>query len=74
DSVKPEIVSNDGKSAKVKVSYTLLDSPLSTQTEMVNVDGRWYGKNAVEKLREHAADAPVAPAADPAVTSPAKQG
>jgi mRNA-degrading endonuclease HigB of HigAB toxin-antitoxin module len=74
DSVKPEIVSNDGKNAKVKLSYTLLDSPLSSQTEMVNVDGHWYGKNAIDKLHEHAAESPATPATDPAVTSPAKQG
>jgi len=72
DSVKPEVVSNDGKNAKVKVSYTLFDSPLSTQTEMVNVDGHWYGKNAIYKLR--APDAPAAPAADAAPAAPAKQG
>jgi mRNA-degrading endonuclease HigB of HigAB toxin-antitoxin module len=74
DSVKPEVVSNDGKTAKVKVSYTLFDSPLSTQTEMVNVDGHWYGKNAIDKL--HASDAPAAPAApaDAAPAAPAKQG
>jgi len=72
DSVKPEIVSNDGKTAKVKVSYTLFDSPLSTQTEMVNVDGHWYGKNAIDKLHESAPEAPVAPAADAAAQP--KQG
>ncbi|MEP7042772.1 MAG: hypothetical protein ABI843_06895 [Dokdonella sp.] len=75
DSIKPEVVSNDGKLAKIKVSYTLLDSPLSSQTEMVNVDGHWYGKNAIDKLHEKAADAPaVAPAADAAAPAPAKQG
>lgn len=56
DSVKPEIVSNDGKTAKVKVSYTLFDAPLTTETEMVNVDGRWYGKDAIEKFNQSAAE------------------
>jgi len=78
DSVKPEVVSNDGKTAKVKVAYTLFDSPLSTDTDMVNVDGHWYGKHALDKLNEKPADAPgtmpaTAPAAEPA-PAPAKQG
>lgn len=52
DSIKTEVVSNDGKTARVKVSYTLFDTPLSTETEMVNVDGHWYGKEAMEKLAD----------------------
>ncbi len=57
DSVKSEVVSNDGTNAKVKVSYTLFDAPMSAETEMVNVDGRWYGKHALEKARQAASDA-----------------
>lgn len=78
DSVKTEVVSNDGKLAKVKVSYSLFDAPMSTETEMVNLDGRWYGKHAIEKLNEKtaaetAAAAPAsAPAAEPA-QAPAEQ-
>ena len=52
DSVKPEVVTNDGKAASVKVSYTLLGTPLTATTQMVNVDGRWYGKDTIEKLKE----------------------
>lgn len=75
DSVKPEVLSNDGKTAKVKVGYTLLDAPLAMETELVNLDGRWYGKEALAKLAEaRAADAatpqvdaaPAAEAATPA--------
>ncbi len=68
DSVKPEVVSNDGKLAKVKINYSLLETPLSMEAEMVNVDGRWYGKEAIDKLNE----AKAAAAADTAaVTAPA---
>jgi hypothetical protein len=71
DSVKPEVVSNDGKTAKVKVAYTLFDAPLAMETELVNLDGRWYGKEALEKLAEARAEAAtpeaeVAPAAEAA--------
>lgn len=56
DSVKSEVLSNDGKTAKVKVSYTLFDTPMNVETEMVNVDGRWYGKHALEKAKDAAAE------------------
>jgi hypothetical protein len=77
DSVKPEVVSNDGKLAKVKINYSLLDTPLSMETEMVNLDGRWYGKEAIEKLNEAKTEAAapvaeVAAPADPAV-APAEE-
>jgi hypothetical protein len=76
DSVKPEVVTNDGKAASVKVSYTLLGSPLTATTQMVNVDGRWYGKDTIEKLKEQQqpaapdAAAPAAPATAPPAETP----
>lgn len=62
DSVASELVSEEGDNAVVKVNYQLFGQPLSFQTEMVRVDGRWYGKDTVEQLKrelddvEHAAD------------------
>ena len=53
DSIKPEVVSNDGNTAKVKVSYTLLGTPLTADTDMVKIDDHWYGKQTIDKLREH---------------------
>ncbi len=76
DSIKSEVVSSDGKAAKLKVSYTLLGTPLTGETEMVNVDGRWYGKDTIDKLKDkavaEAAPAASAPADDSAVSAPAK--
>ena len=63
DSIKPQVLSNDGKTASVQLSYTLLGAPLTATTEMVNVDGRWYGKQTIEKLKEKAAEQSAAPAA-----------
>ncbi|MCW5578681.1 MAG: hypothetical protein KIS89_08565 [Dokdonella sp.] len=54
DSIKAEVVSNDGKNAKLKLSYTLLGTPLTGEAEMVQVDGRWYGKDTIDKLNEKA--------------------
>jgi len=61
-SVKTEVLSQQGNEAKVKVSYTLFDTPLSFETEMVERDGRWYGKDALAQLDKELA-APAAPAA-----------
>jgi len=68
DSVQAKTLTNDGKTANVQLSYTLLGTPLQGTTEMVNVDGRWYGKQTIEKLKEKAeadATSATAPAATP---------
>jgi hypothetical protein len=68
DSIKPETISNDGKTAKVKVAYNLIGTPLSTTVDMVSADGRWYSKETIERMNEHreeaVAAAPPAPAPD----------
>jgi hypothetical protein len=76
DSVKPEVVANDGKTATVKVSYDLLGTSLAATTEMVRVDDRWYGKDTIEKLREHAqeAAAPAKGETPPASEAPPPKG
>jgi len=72
DSIKPEVAANDGKTAKVKVSYTLLGTPLAAETEMVNIDNRWYGKQTIDKLRERQQEvaAPADASAPPATSEP----
>lgn len=74
DSVKSEVISNDGKTAKVKISYTLLDTPLTGETEMVNLDGRWYGKHALEKAEDKPAAATPAEGAQAPAAEAAAQG
>jgi hypothetical protein len=70
DSIKPQVLGSDGKTASVQLSYTLLGAPLTATTEMVNVDGRWYGKQTIEKLKEKAAEQPTA---TPAASAPESQ-
>jgi len=77
DSVKPEVVSNDGKTATVKVSYMLFDTPLAMATQMVNIDNRWYSKDSIERVKarkEEAAKeaAAAATTAPPAADTPPK--
>lgn len=71
DSIKPQVLANDGKVATVQLSYTLLGAPLTATTEMVNVDGRWYGKQTIDKLKEKTAEQAAEQSAMPAVTAPA---
>jgi hypothetical protein len=76
DSVKPEVLSNDGKAASVKVSYTLFDTPLAMTTQMINVDGRWYSKDTIDRVKarkeEAAKEAAAATAPPPAGDTPPK--
>lgn len=64
DSVNTELVSNEGDKASVKISYTLLGTPLETRSEMVRIDDHWYAQDTIDKLRERdsgkAASAPAA--------------
>lgn len=52
DSVKTQIVSQEGDNAMVKVDYQIFGQPLSFETAMVKIDGRWYGKDTVEQLEK----------------------
>lgn len=62
-SAKTEVVSQTGDSAKVKVSYTMFDAPLSFESELVQIGGRWYGKDTIESLKKDLAE--------PAIEEPA---
>jgi len=56
DSVKAETVSTTGDSAKVKITYTAFDQPFTTESELVKVDGKWLGKQAIEKWQKEQAE------------------
>ncbi len=49
-STKASVMSKADGAAKVSVGYTLLGKSLTTETDMIEVDGRWYGKDTVEQL------------------------
>jgi hypothetical protein len=73
DSVKTAIVSQEGENAVVKVDYQIFGQPLSFETPMVQIDGRWYGKDTVEQLdKEMNAPAEVATPADAATDAAAE--
>ncbi|GLQ48270.1 hypothetical protein GCM10007862_33210 [Dyella lipolytica] len=75
DSVKVTTVSVDHDQAHVKIDYTLLGKPLSSDSQLVQVDGRWYSQDLINSERAqheqllHPAPTSNAPAS--AATSPA---
>lgn len=75
DSVKSEVVSQAGDTAKVKVTYQIFNQPLAFETDMIQIDGRWYGKDTVDQLeKELNAPAEVAaPEAAPAESAEAAE-
>ena len=51
-SVRAETLSQDGDNANVRVKMDFMGAPLEFDTQMVRIDGRWYGKDTVEKLSQ----------------------
>jgi hypothetical protein len=52
DTVKTELVAEQGDTAKVKVNFTMFDQPSSFETELVKLDGNWYGKQTIAELEK----------------------
>jgi hypothetical protein len=70
-SVKVSTVSQNGSQAQVKIDYTLLGKPLTTQSQLVQVDGRWYSQDLINS--EHAQHEQIlhpAPAASSSAPAP----
>lgn len=71
DGATIETLENSGASAHVKITYTVLDKAISTDTTLVLLDGRWYDSDLLQDVRaEHARL--TAPA--PATSAPAPTG
>ncbi|WP_233840043.1 hypothetical protein [Dyella sp. 2HG41-7] len=73
DSAKVTTLSVDHGHAHVKIDYTLLGKPLSTDSQLVLIDGRWYSQDAIDS--EHAQHEqllhPPAPAGSASAPAPA---
>ncbi|WP_049623336.1 hypothetical protein [Frateuria defendens] len=70
DSVKATPIDNAKGRARVRLDYTLLGKPLSTETVLVQQDGRWYGEDLLNNARESHARL-TAPAAGASTAAPA---
>ena len=52
NSVKLSEVSNSNGHAVVKIDYTLLGKPLSTESKLVQENGRWYSEDLLDNVRK----------------------
>lgn len=52
NTMKVEVLSETGDVAKVKSSFSLFGAPISSESEMVKVEGGWYGKDLITKMNE----------------------
>ncbi len=52
NSVKLSQVSNSNGHAVVKIDYTLLGKPLSTETKLVKENDRWYSEDMLQNVRK----------------------
>jgi hypothetical protein len=49
-SARAETVNEQGDNATVRVHFEFMGTPLTYDTQMVRVDGRWYGQETIENL------------------------
>jgi hypothetical protein len=52
DSVKLSTIENVNGRARVKIDYVLLGKPLSTESVLIQQDGRWYSEDLLKNARE----------------------
>lgn len=74
DSVKVTAEESRNGHAHVKIDYTLLGKPLSTQSDLIQQDGRWYSEDVLQNVREAhrrllAPPAPAGSAGAPAIAA-----
>jgi len=72
DSVKAVKKSGDDNNAVVTISYTLLDTPVSADINMVQRDGHWYSADLIKSVEDSLANKP-AEVAPPMSAPPAMQ-
>ncbi|WP_266169246.1 hypothetical protein [Dyella subtropica] len=74
NSVKVSTLENAYGYAHVKIDYTLLGKPISTESTLVRLDDRWYSEDMLHNVREaHARlnePAPASSAPTPATSTP----
>lgn len=62
DTMKVEVLSETGDLAKVKSSFKLFGTEISSESEMVKKEGGWYGKDMIAKIDAEAGSEAATPA------------
>lgn len=63
DSAQVKVLSNDGHVAVVRLSFDLLGKPISSESTLIQQDGRWYDRDTLLDWRKRAAALAAKPAA-----------
>lgn len=50
DSLQVQILKQEGQTARVRTTITLFGAPISSEVDLVLLEGRWYSKTTVAKL------------------------
>ena len=53
DSLQVQILKQEGQTARVRTTITLFGAPISSEVDLVLLEGRWYSKTTVAKLNTH---------------------
>ena len=70
DGVQAELVSSEGDTARVKVSYPLLDKTVSFDMELLRRDNAWYSAEAIRQVEAELAEADAGPAPETEAVEP----
>ena len=82
DSVRVTTLENRNGHARVRIDYSLLGKPLSTESSLIEQDGRWYSEDMLQNVRDahdrlvaplapsSSTEAPAAPAAPASAPTP----
>jgi len=50
DSMQVDVLANDGKDARVRITVMVFDAPVWAEHDLALVDGRWYPKDALRHI------------------------
>lgn len=53
DSLQVQILKQEGQTARVRTTITLFGAPISSEVDLVLLEGSWYSKTTVAKLNTH---------------------
>lgn len=53
DSLRVEVLERSDERARVRLTVTVFDTPISTEHDLVLFEGRWYGKHAARHWQTH---------------------
>ncbi len=53
DSLQVQVLKQEGQTARVRTTVTIFNAPISSEMDLVLLEGRWYSKTTVAKLNAH---------------------